>query len=82
MQKKTLKNWVYTCAEGWKFHDFFSKEDQPNLPYMGQIMFLVRWCNIAEFSCMGESFILRILFWNNGLPVGWSGKNKTNVKKL
>jgi hypothetical protein len=31
---------------------YFSKDDQLDLPKMGQIMLLVRWCNLEEFPCI------------------------------
>jgi hypothetical protein len=61
---------------------FLSKGDQLDLPKMGQIMFLIRWCYLTGFSCMGESFILRNQIWKNGLPGGWSTKKRKNIKKF
>jgi hypothetical protein len=54
-------------------YNFFSKGDQPHIQKMGQIMFLIRWCYLTGFSCMGEYFILRNKIWKNELG-GWSTK--------
>jgi hypothetical protein len=61
---------------------FFSQVDQLDLAKMRQKMFLIKWCNFTGFSCMEESFILRNLFWKNGLPGMWSTKNRKNVISL
>jgi hypothetical protein len=49
---------------------------------MGQIMFLIRLCNLSGVSCKGDSFILRNQIGQNGLPGGWLTKNRINNKKL
>jgi hypothetical protein len=45
-------------------------------------MFLIRWCNLTGFSYMRECLILRNQIWKNGLPGGWSTRNRTNIKKI
>jgi hypothetical protein len=42
---------------------------------MGQIMFLIRWCNLTGFLFMEES-LMRNQIWKNGLPGGWSAKHE------
>jgi hypothetical protein len=53
----------------------FSKGDQLDPPKMGQMMFLIRYCNLTgnerKFSNL-EKWVTR----------GWFTKNRTNVKKL
>jgi hypothetical protein len=67
----------------WKTENFFevmillfifSKGDQLHLPKMGQTRFLIRWCKLIGFSCVGESFILRNEIWKNEIPGGSTKK--------
>jgi hypothetical protein len=53
-----------------KVSDFFTKGHQLVLPKMGQIMFLIRWCNLTEFSFMRESFILKYQILKMGYQAG------------
>jgi hypothetical protein len=54
---------------------FFFKSDQLDFPKMGQVLYLIRWCNLIGFSCMGEGFILRNQIWKTGLPGERSTEN-------